>query len=213
MDSHRKQFVTFATECQALRFGHFVTKAGRDSPYFFDAGLFKDGATLGRLTELYASAILESDVRFDMLYGPAYKGIPLVAGVAIALARRGHNFPYAFNRKEAKDHGEGGSIIGARLEGAVLIIDDVISAGTSVRESLTHIAAGGARAAGVVIALDRMERGTGSVSAVEEVRNQMGLPVVSIANLDDIVDYLSNDPSMSASLAAVENYRAFYGSR
>ena len=213
MDSYRKQFVAFATECRALRFGHFVTKAGRDSPYFFDAGLFNSGATLGRLTELYAETILLSDLRFDMLYGPAYKGIPLVAGVAIALARRGHDFPYAFNRKEIKDHGEGGSIIGARLEGSVLIIDDVISAGTSVRESLTHIAAGGARAAGVVIALDRMERGTGALSAVEEVRSQMGLPVVSIANLDDIVDYLSNDPEMSASLAAVERYRALYGSR
>lgn len=213
MDSYRKQFVSFATECQALRFGHFVTKAGRDSPYFFDAGLFNAGATLGKLTELYAETILQSDLRFDMLYGPAYKGIPLVAGVAIALARRGHDFPYAFNRKEIKDHGEGGSIIGARLEGSVLIIDDVISAGTSVRESLTHIAAGGARAAGVVIALDRMERGTGALSAVEEVRSQMGLPVVSIANLDDIVDYLSNDPEMSASLAAVKRYRALYGSR
>lgn len=213
MDNYRKQFVRFATECQALRFGHFVTKAGRDSPYFFDAGLFSDGTTLGRLTELYAAAILESGIRFDMLYGPAYKGIPLVAGVAIELARRGHNHPYAFNRKEMKDHGEGGSIIGAPLKGGVLIIDDVISAGTSVRESLTHIAAGGANAAGVVIALDRMERGTGAESAVDEVRNKMGLPVVSIANLDDIVDYLSCDPSMTASLEAVEKYMEQYGSR
>jgi orotate phosphoribosyltransferase len=213
MDSYRKQFVSFSAECQALRFGHFVTKAGRDSPYFFDAGLFNDGARLARLTELYASAILDSGIRFDMLYGPAYKGIPLVAGVAIALAGRGHNYPYAFNRKEMKDHGEGGSIIGAPLKGAVLIVDDVISAGTSVRESLTHIAAGGASAAGVVIALDRMERGTGAMSAVDEVRKQMGLPVVSIANLDDIVEYLAGDPAMAASLEAVEQYRVQYGSR
>jgi orotate phosphoribosyltransferase len=212
MTSYRQQFVAFATERQALRFGHFVTKAGRDSPYFFDAGLFNDGAALARLTELYASAILESELAFDMLYGPAYKGIPLAAGVAIALAARGRNVPYAFNRKEAKDHGEGGSIIGAPLTGRVLIIDDVISAGTSVRESLTHIAAGGATAAGVVIALDRMERGTGELSAVDQVR-QMGLPVVSIANLDDIVEYLGRDPAMAAPLAAVEKYRAQYGSR
>jgi len=213
MSSYRQQFVAFATDRQALRFGHFVTKAGRNSPYFFDAGLFSDGASLGRLTELYASAILESKIGFDMLYGPAYKGIPLVAGVAIALAGRGHNYPYAFNRKELKDHGEGGSIIGAPLKGRVLIIDDVISAGTSVRESLTHIAAGAATAAGVVIALDRMERGTGELSAVEEVRRQMGLQVISIANLDDIVQYLGRDPQMAAPLAEVEQYRAQYGSR
>lgn len=213
MDSYRQQFVAFATERQALRFGHFVTKAGRDSPYFFDAGLFNDGGSLARLTELYASAILESGIAFDMLYGPAYKGIPLVAGVAIALSARGHSYPYAFNRKEIKDHGEGGSIIGAPLKGAVLIIDDVISAGTSVRESLTHIAAGGASPAGVVIALDRMERGIGTLSAVDEVRKQMGLTVISIANLDDIVAYLADDPKMAAPLAAVEKYRAQYGSR
>jgi orotate phosphoribosyltransferase len=223
MDSYRKQFVTFATQCQALRFGHFVTKAGRDSPYFFDAGLFNDGATLGRLTELYASAILESGIRFDMLYGPAYNGIPLVAGVAIALARLGHNHPYAFNRKEIKDHGEGGSIIGARLEGRVLIIDDVISAGTSVRESLTHIAAGGARPAGVVIALDRQEMATekqpdGSTlnvpySAVQYVRQQLGLQVCAIAELSDLLAYLaaSAGDAPHSHLAAVQAYRDRYG--
>ncbi len=213
MSSYRQQFVAFATQRQALRFGHFVTKAGRPSPYFFDAGLFNDGGALAQLTEFYASAILDSDLAFDMLYGPAYKGIPLVAGVAIALAARGRNVPYAFNRKEAKDHGEGGSIIGARLSGRVLIVDDVISAGTSVRESLTHIAAAGAVAAGVVIALDRMERGTGALSAVDEVRQQMGLPVVSIANLDDIVEFLGHDPAMAERLAAVRDYRMKYGSR
>ena len=213
MESFRRQFVAIAAERQAMRLGHFVTKARRDSPYFFDAGLFSDGASLGRLTELYASAILDSKIGFDMLYGPAYKGIPLVAGVAIALAGRGHNFPYAFNRKELKDHGEGGSIIGAPLKGRVLIIDDVISAGTSVRESLTHIAAGGAAPAGVVIALDRMERGTGELSAVDEVRSKMGLEVISIANLDDIVEYLADDKTMATPLAAVEKYRAQYGSR
>jgi orotate phosphoribosyltransferase len=213
MEQYQRSFIELALARRALRFGHFTLKSGRESPYFFNAGLFNDGESIAVLGQCYAAALQRAGLPCDMLFGPAYKGIPLVAGVAIELARRGHNFPYAFNRKEIKDHGEGGSIIGARLKGAVLIIDDVISAGTSVRESLTHIATGGARAAGVIIALDRMERGTGALSAVEEVRSQMGLPVVSIANLDDIVDYLSNDPMMSASLAAVERYRALYGSR
>ena len=212
MDTYRQQFVAFAASRQALRFGQFVTKAGRTSPYFFDSGLFNDGASLARLTELYAEGILASGIEFDMLYGPAYKGIPLVSGVSIALARAGRNYPYAFNRKEVKDHGEGGAIIGAPLRGRVLIVDDVISAGTSVRESLAHIEAARARAAGVVIALDRMERGTGTHSAVDEVRQQMGLPVVSIANLDDVVEYLGREAGMDEVVAAVRDYRERYGS-
>ena len=218
MDSYRKQFVTFATECQALRFGHFVTKAGRDSPYFFDAGLFKDGATLGRLTELYASAILESGIRFDMLYGPAYKGIPLVAGVAIALARRGHTYPYAFNRKEIKDHGEGGTLVGAPVRGRVLIIDDVISAGTSVRESVAMITAAGGQPCGVAIALDRQEKAIDNGadahwSAVQYVRQHHGIEVVSVATLADLLQYLStnDDPQLQGHAAPVQAYRERYG--
>ena len=165
--SFREDFIEFALNCQVLRFGEFKTKAGRLSPYFFNAGLFNDGNSLGRLAEFYAKAVEASDIRFDMLFGPAYKGIPLVAAISMALAQRGNNFPFAFNRKEAKDHGEGGNIIGAPLAGRVLIIDDVISAGTSVRESVDIIRAAGATRRGVVIALDRMERGTGELSAVQ----------------------------------------------
>ena len=166
----RQEFIRFAVEQKVLCFGEFKTKAGRISPYFFNAGLFHHGAALKKLAQFYAKAIRASDVRYDMLFGPAYKGIPLVAAVAIALADEGRDVAYAFNRKEAKDHGEGGSVIGAPLEGRVLIVDDVISAGTSVRESVELIDASGAALAGVVIALDRLEKGTGDLSAVQEVR-------------------------------------------
>src|SRR5512139_4160853 len=183
MQSFRQDFIRFAIQQEVLRFGEFKTKAGRLSPYFFNSGLFQDGAALRELCQFYAQAILASEVPFDMLFGPAYKGIPLAAGTAIALAEQGRNVPYCFNRKEAKDHGEGGNTVGAALKGRVLIIDDVISAGTSVRESIEIIRANGATPCGVLIALDRMERGTGKLSAVQEVAQDYGLPVTAIATL------------------------------
>ena len=206
-----RDFIRFACERQALRFGEFKTKAGRLSPYFFNAGAFNDGAALDQLCGFYARAILASELAFDTLFGPAYKGIPLVAGTAMALARAGRNAPFCFNRKEAKDHGEGGSLIGAALTGRVLIIDDVISAGTSVRESVDIIAAAGAVPAGVVIALDRMERGTGTLSALQEVEQRFALPVLSVACLDDLIGYLEGNPELERNLAAVRSYRAAYG--
>ena len=207
------EFIAFAVETGVLRFGEFRTKAGRLSPYFFNAGLFSDGASLDRLTGFYARAILDAKLPCDMLFGPAYKGIPLVAGTAIALARKGRNLPYCFNRKEAKDHGEGGALIGAPLAGRVLIIDDVISAGTSVRESVELIRAAGARPGGVVIALDRMERGQGELSAVQEVQQAYGLPVVAVATLDDLLAYLGGRPELAQNLHAVFQYRQQYGIR
>lgn len=210
-NNFRTAFVAFALDQGVLRFGQFKTKAGRLSPYFFNAGLFNTGVALAKLGEFYANAILASGVTFDVLFGPAYKGIPLAAGTAIALAGTGRNVPYCFNRKEAKDHGEGGVIVGAPLAGRVLILDDVISAGTSVRESVEIIRAAGAQPAGVVIALDRMERGVGEASAVQEVQSLFGLPVISIANLDDILTYLAAQGSMAHELHAVEDYRSQYG--
>lgn len=209
--SERQKFIDFAVGLNVLRFGEFKTKAGRLSPYFFNAGLFNDGAALDRLAEFYAGAILASGVRFDMLFGPAYKGIPLAATTAVALARQGHNVPFAFNRKEAKDHGEGGTLIGAPLGGRVLIIDDVISAGTSVRESVDIIRGAGAEPAAVAIALDRMERGTGTRSAVQEVESDFGIPVISIANLTDLLGFLGARPDFAAHRDAVEKYRENYG--
>jgi orotate phosphoribosyltransferase len=207
----RQEFIRFAVEQNVLCFGEFRTKAGRLSPYFFNAGLFNHGSALKKLAEFYAKAILASGVRFDMLFGPAYKGIPLVAAVAIALAEAGRDVGYAFNRKEAKDHGEGGRVIGAPLAGRVLIVDDVISAGTSVRESVDLIGASGATAAGVAIALDRMERGAGERSAVQEVRQTYELAVIAIATLDDLVGYLERDPAHAPALGAVRAYRERYG--
>ena len=196
-----------------MRFGEFTTKAGRLSPYFFNSGLFNDGESLNQLAQFYAKAILASGVAFDMLFGPAYKGIPLVAAVAMALAQAGHNHPFAFNRKEAKDHGEGGNIIGSALAGRVLIVDDAISAGTAVRESYGIILAGNATPCGVMVALDRMERGLGPLSAVQEVEQNYNIPVVSIATLDDLVSYLESDRVFSRELAAVNRYREQYGVR
>ncbi len=213
-----QEFVAFAVQSQVLRFGEFKTKAGRLSPYFFNAGLFDDGAKLGRLAEFYARRLIESGLQFDMLFGPAYKGITLTAAVSIELARLGHNKPFAYNRKEAKDHGEGGVLVGAPVQGRVLIIDDVISAGTSVRESLQMIRAAGATPCGVTIALDRQEKATqegvdSPLSAVQQVEQQYGLPVISVATLTDLLQYLSvqSDPGLSASLAPVQAYRARYG--
>ncbi|MCW5604624.1 MAG: orotate phosphoribosyltransferase [Burkholderiales bacterium] len=207
----RQEFIRFAVAKRAVSFGQFKTKAGRLSPYFFNAGTFNDGDSLNRLSQFYAKAILESGIAFDMLFGPAYKGIPLVAAVAVALAQSGRSFPWAFNRKEAKDHGEGGNVIGSPLAGRVLIIDDAISAGTAVRESHEIIRAGGAAPCGVVVALDRMERGTGELSAVQEVQRSYNIPVISIATLDDLVAYLEADPARASDLAAVGKYRELYG--
>ena len=207
----RHQFVEFAIRTGALRFGEFRTKAGRLSPYFFNAGLFHDGASLGQLSRYYAQAALASKIAFDLLFGPAYKGITLAAATAVALAQMGHNVPFSYNRKEAKDHGEGGNIVGAPLAGRVLIIDDVISAGTSVRESEAMIRAAGAVPAGVLIALDRQERGQGSVSATEEVSRNYGIPVTAIATLDDVLATLGGRADLRERIPAIEEYRRQFG--
>ncbi|MDR1424019.1 MAG: orotate phosphoribosyltransferase [Azoarcus sp.] len=206
-----RDFIALACRRGVLRFGSFVTKAGRTSPYFFNAGLFDDGASFDALCGFYAQAIRESGVAFDMLFGPAYKGIPLAAGTAMRLAGEGVNVPFAFNRKEAKDHGEGGTLVGAPLKGKVLILDDVISAGTSVRESVDIIRAHGATPAGVAIALDRMERGQGEDSAVREVGKTYGIPVLAVATLEDLIAYLADDAALANNLAAVQAYRDTYG--
>jgi orotate phosphoribosyltransferase len=211
MSDFRQDFIRFAIERNALCFGEFKTKAGRLSPYFFNTGLFSDGESLGRLAQFYAKAILSASVEFDMLFGPAYKGIPLVAGVAVALAAGGRNVPFCFNRKEAKDHGEGGAIVGAPLSGRVLIVDDVISAGTSVRESVEIIRAHQGQPCGVVIALDRQERGRGELSAVQEVTKLYGIPVISIATLDDMLAYLAGKPELAKYQRAVLEYKDRYG--
>jgi orotate phosphoribosyltransferase len=211
--SFRQDFIRFAIDTRVLLFGEFKTKAGRMSPYFFNAGLFCDGNSLRELARFYAKAISAAGLPFDMLFGPAYKGIPLVAAVAIALADAGRNVPFSYNRKEAKDHGEGGSVVGAALAGRALIVDDVISAGTSVRESVGLIRASGAMPAGVLIALDRMERGTTELSATQEVGKLYDIPVISIATLDDLIGYLENERGMGPQLAAVAAYRKQYGVR
>lgn len=211
MSDFRQEFIEFSIHRNVLCFGEFKTKAGRMSPYFFNAGLFNDGNSLHRLGQFYAKAILAAQLPFDMLFGPAYKGIPLVSTIAIALAESGHNYPFCFNRKEAKDHGEGGSIVGAPLAGRVLIVDDVISAGVSVRESVELIRAAGAIPCGVVIAVDRMERGSGDLSAVQEVQHSYGIPVISIVNLDSIIHYLQDRDDLAHNLHAVQNYRTQYG--
>jgi orotate phosphoribosyltransferase len=210
-------FVAFAVESGVLRFGEFKTKAGRLSPYFFNAGLFDDGAKLGRLAQFYAERIVASGIEFDMLFGPAYKGIPLAAAVAVELARLGRNVPYAYNRKEAKDHGEGGTLVGAAVKGRVLIIDDVMSAGTAARESIALIQAAGATPYAMAIALDRQEKAIEngrdvSHSAVQYVSNVLGLRVCTIATLADLLHYLqAHGTSMAQHTAAVQAYRARYG--
>ena len=211
MSDFRQDFIRFAVDEQVLRFGEFVTKAGRPSPYFFNAGLFNHGASLLALSRFYAQSIDASGIGFDMMFGPAYKGIVLAGGVTMALAERGRDVPFAYNRKEAKDHGEGGVLVGAPLRGRVLVIDDVISAGTSVRESVELIRAAGAEPAGVAIALDRMERGQGTLSATQEVAEQFGIPVVAIATLDDLLGYLACAPELEQNLQRVQAYRQQYG--
>jgi orotate phosphoribosyltransferase len=218
LENLRQQFIAFSVDAGVLRFGEFITKAGRTSPYFFNAGLFNDGATLGRLADFYAQTLIDSGVEFDMLFGPAYKGITLASATAVALAAKGRNVPFAYNRKEAKDHGEGGTIVGAPLKGRVVIIDDVISAGTSVRESVDLIRAAGATPAAVLIALDRMERSgpdgaLSANSAVQEVGAAYGMPVVSIANLNDLLGYISagSNGELAQHRDAVAAYRQRYG--
>jgi orotate phosphoribosyltransferase len=210
-DAFRREFVDFAIRAGVLRFGEFKTKAGRLSPYFFNAGLFGDGASLGELGSYYARAVLASGIGFDILFGPAYKGITLAAATAIALARLGHNVPFCFNRKEAKDHGEGGTIVGAPLKGRALIIDDVITDGASKREAIEIIRAAGATPAGVLIALDRQERGQGELSATQEVSREYGLPVSSIASLADILATLRGRPADAGHVERIEEYRKRYG--
>ena len=217
-EKNQSDFIQFALEAKVLSFGEFKTKAGRLSPYFFNAGLFNDGAQLGKLGEFYAQALLGENIDFDMLFGPAYKGITLAASTAIALARSGRNTPFAYNRKEAKDHGEGGTLIGAPVHGRVVIIDDVISAGTSVRESVDLIVRAGAKPCAVLIALDRMEKSgdalkVGQYSAAQSVGQEFGLPVIAIANLEGLMHYLqqSHDQQLQTFLPAVQDYRNRYG--
>jgi len=218
--SIRQDFVRYALDRGVLRFGSFTVKSGRISPYFFNTGLFDSGQSLGRLAQFYAQALLRSGVQFDMLFGPAYKGIPLAAAVAVELSRdpalKGRDVPYAYNRKEAKDHGEGGVLVGAPIRGRVVIIDDVITAGTSVRESEALIRAAGGEPAAVLIALDRKERAgsdgaLSAHSAVQDVTRLYGMPVVSVVSLDDIMAFLSGDPDLAEHQAAVQAYRQRYG--
>jgi orotate phosphoribosyltransferase len=212
MQDYKREFIEFAIENEVLRFGSFTLKSGRVSPYFFNAGLFNTGEHLTRLSRFYAAAIVDSGIEFDTLFGPAYKGIPLAAVTALSLFdQHQRNVPYCFNRKEAKAHGEGGSIVGAPLAGRVLIIDDVITAGTAIGEAMEIIAAAGAQASGVVIALDRQERGKGEKSAIQEVEQNFGLKVASIITLSDLMSYLKNDPKMAEHLEAVSAYRTQYG--
>jgi len=220
MHTYQKEFIQLALAREALRFGEFTLKSGRTSPYFFNAGAFDDGASLAILGRAYAQAIVRSGLEFDMLFGPAYKGIPLAAATAASLyALHGRNLPFAFNRKEAKDHGEGGTIVGRRLAGRVLIIDDVITAGTAIRESIGIIRAAGATPAGVALALDRQERGRDAAgndlteSAVQEVRRLYGIPAISILTLDDLIETLRSGSEQlpGSSLAAMEAYRGRYG--
>jgi orotate phosphoribosyltransferase len=212
MKPYQQQFIEFALETGVLRFGSFTLKSGRTSPYFFNSGLFNTGASLARLGRFYAQAITESTLDYDVLFGPAYKGIPLASSTVIALADNHHrDVPYVFNRKEKKDHGEGGQLVGAELQGKVLIIDDVISAGTSVRESVEIIKMANAIPAGVIIALDRQERGQDSRSAIQEVEAEHKIPVVSIISLNDLLTYLQNNAELAEYLPAVEAYRREYG--
>jgi len=214
MQDYQRAFIDFVIRHEILRFGSFTLKSGRTSPYFFNAGLFNTGEALAFIGNSYAAALAASGVEYDLLFGPAYKGIPLVAATATALAQQhGINKPYCFNRKEAKDHGEGGLTVGAPLQGRVLIVDDVITAGTAIREVMDLLQRTGAKPAGILVALDRQERGTGSLSAIQEIRQQYGIPVICIISLEMIVTYLGRqqDPALAQSLAAVEAYREQYG--
>ncbi|MFE8071309.1 orotate phosphoribosyltransferase [Marinobacteraceae bacterium S3BR75-40.1] len=212
MQSYQRDFIRFAIDRNVLRFGEYTLKSGRTSPYFFNAGLFDTGEDLLTLGRAYANALTESKLDFDVLFGPAYKGIPLATTTAVSLAaEHDRNVPYAFNRKEKKDHGEGGNIVGAPLKGRVLIIDDVITAGTAIREAIQIIRDAGAEPAGVLIALDRQERGQGELSAIQEVELTYGIPVISIVTLDQILEFVRDSHALSQWTEAVERYRAEYG--
>lgn len=212
MQAYQRDFIRFAIERGVLRFGQFTLKSGRISPYFFNAGLFDSGLALAQLGRFYAAAVVDSGIDFDVLFGPAYKGIPLAATTAVALAEHHQrDMPWCFNRKEAKDHGEGGTLVGAPLAGRVLIIDDVITAGTAIREVMQIIQAQGAQAAGVLIALNRQERGKGELSAIQEVERDYGMPVVSIVSLEQVLEYLAEDAELKQYLPTVQAYRAEYG--
>ena len=212
MQENKKRFIELAIKYQVLRFGEFTLKSGRISPYFFNAGLFNSGYALAELGSCYAQSIIENDINYDVLFGPAYKGIPLVAAIAYALSVN-HDIdkPYAFNRKEAKDHGEGGLIVGAELNGKVLIVDDVITAGTAIREAVDIIQTEGATTSAVLIALDRQEKGKGELSAIQEVNRDYGIEVFSIITMADLIDYLQGDDLLGQHLAAMEGYRSQYG--
>ena len=212
MQAYQRDFIRFAIDRGVLRFGEFTLKSGRTSPYFFNAGLFNTGSALAQLGRFYAAAIVDSGIPFDVLFGPAYKGIPLAATTAVALAEHhDRDMPWCFNRKEAKAHGEEGSLVGSPLEGDILIIDDVITAGTAIREVMQIIQAQGAKAAGVLIALNRQERGNGELSAIQEVERDFGIPVVSIVSLNQVLQFLAEDETLKQYLPAVEAYRAQYG--
>ncbi|WP_415886256.1 orotate phosphoribosyltransferase [Neptuniibacter sp. QD37_6] len=212
MQDYQREFIEFAIEQNVLRFGEFTLKSGRTSPYFFNAGLFNTGTALAKLGRFYAQAIKDSGVNYDVLLGPAYKGIPLAATTAVALSdQHDDDVPYVFNRKEAKTHGEGGSLVGAPLEGGVMIIDDVITAGTAIREVMEIIDQAGAKPAGVVIALNRQEKGKGELSAIQEVERDYNMPVISIVSLGDLIDYLTEKGDMATELEAIRKYRDEYG--
>lgn len=207
----RQRFLAFALARDVLRFGSFVTKAGRQTPYFFNAGLFDDGESLRQLGRFYADALRAADVPYDMLFGPAYKGITLAAATAIALAENGHNVPFCFNRKEAKNHGEGGDLVGAKLAGDVVIVDDVITDGGAKREAIERVRAAGARPAAIVIAFDRKERGRGELSAVQEIARDFAIPVIAIATVDDLAQFIGQDPALAVHAPAIAAYRSQYG--
>ena len=212
MKAWQRDFIEFALNKQVLKFGEFTLKSGRKSPYFFNAGLFNTGRDLAWLGRFYAQALVDSGVDFDLLFGPAYKGIPIATTTAVALAdHHQRDVPYCFNRKEAKDHGEGGLLVGSPLEGRVMLVDDVITAGTAIRESMEIIAANGARLAGVLISLDRQERGRGEISAIQEVERDYQCHVTAIITLSDLIEYLEEKPEMADPLAAVRAYRKTYG--
>ncbi|ABI73660.1 MULTISPECIES: orotate phosphoribosyltransferase [Shewanella] len=212
MKAYQREFIEFALDRQVLRFGEFTLKSGRTSPYFFNAGLFNTGKDLARLGRFYAAALMDSGIEFDLLFGPAYKGIPIATTTAVALCdHHDVDIPYCFNRKEAKTHGEGGSLVGSELKGKVMLVDDVITAGTAIRESMEIINAHNAQLAGVLIALDRQEKGKGELSAIQEVERDFGCQIVSIIKLADLISYLSEKPGMEAELASVSAYREQYG--